>query len=88
VSGIPLSAILASCGVVVLIYLAGKIAYRMLDVLPMIAVAGFLAVILNPLVGYVQRRVRRRVGERVRHWHRRRPLPRVAAGGAHAADSG
>ena len=58
--GIPLSAILASCGVVVVIYLAGKIAYRMLDVLLMIAVAGFLSVILNPLVAYVERRVRRR----------------------------
>ena len=58
--GIPLSAILTSCGVVVVIYLAGKIAYRMLDVLLMIAVAGFLSVILNPLVAYVQRRVKRR----------------------------
>ena len=45
---------------VVVIYLAGKIAYRMLDVLLMIAVAGFLSVILNPLVAYVERRVRRR----------------------------
>jgi predicted PurR-regulated permease PerM len=58
--GIPLSAILTSCGVVVVIYLAGKIAYRMLDVLLMIAVAAFLSVILNPLVAYVQRRVKRR----------------------------
>jgi predicted PurR-regulated permease PerM len=58
--GIPLSAILASVGVVVVVYLAGKIAYRMLDVLLMIAVAGFLSVILNPLVGYAQRRVKRR----------------------------
>jgi predicted PurR-regulated permease PerM len=58
--GIPLPAILTSCGVVVVIYLAGKIAYRMLDVLLMIAVAGFLSVILNPAVGYVQRRVRAR----------------------------
>ena len=45
---------------VVVIYLAGKLAYRMLDVLLMIAVAVFLAVILNPLVGYAQRRVKRR----------------------------
>ena len=41
--GIPLPAILTFCGVVVAIYLAGKIAYRMLDILLMIAVAGFLA---------------------------------------------
>lgn len=57
---IPLPAILTTCGVVVAIYLAGKIAYRMLDVLLMIAVAGFLSVMLNPLVAYVQRGVRRR----------------------------
>jgi predicted PurR-regulated permease PerM len=58
--GIPLPAILTFCGVVVAIYLTGKIAYRMLDLLLMIAVALFLAVILNPLVGYAQRRVGRR----------------------------
>jgi predicted PurR-regulated permease PerM len=45
---------------VVAIYLAGKLAYRMRDVLLMILVAGFVAVILNPIVVYVQRRVRRR----------------------------
>ena len=55
--GIPLSAILTSVGVVVVVYLAGKLAYRMLDILLMIAVALFLSVILNPLVGYAQRRV-------------------------------
>ena len=58
--GIPLPAILTTCGVVVAIYLAGKLAYRMRDVLLMILVAGFVAVILNPMVGSVQRRVRRR----------------------------
>jgi len=57
---IPLSAILTTCGVVVVIYLAGKVAYRMLDVLLMIAVAGFITLILNPMVGYVQHGVRRR----------------------------
>jgi predicted PurR-regulated permease PerM len=58
--GIPLSAILTSVGVVVAVYLAAKLAYRMLDILLMIAVALFLSVILNPLVGYAQRRVKRR----------------------------
>ena len=58
--GIPLPAILTTCGVVVAIYLAGKLAYRMRDVLLMILVAGFVSVILNPMVGSVQRRVRRR----------------------------
>jgi predicted PurR-regulated permease PerM len=58
--GIPLPTILTTCGVVVAIYLAGKLAYRMRDILLMIGVAGFIAVILNPMVVYVQRRVRRR----------------------------
>jgi predicted PurR-regulated permease PerM len=58
--GIPLPTILTTCGVVVAIYLAGKLAYRMRDVLLMILVAGFIALILNPMVNYVQRRVRRR----------------------------
>jgi hypothetical protein len=63
--GIPLPAILTTCGVVVLIYLLGKLAFRMRDVLLMILVAGFIALILNPMVLYVQRRVPRRgVGAR------------------------
>jgi predicted PurR-regulated permease PerM len=60
--GIPLPAILTTCGVVVLIYLLGKLAFRMRDVLLMILVAGFIALILNPMVLYVQRHVRRRGG--------------------------
>jgi len=58
--GIPLPAILATCGVGVAIYLAAKLAYRTRDILLMIVVAGFIALILNPLVVYVQRGVRRR----------------------------
>jgi predicted PurR-regulated permease PerM len=58
--GIPLPAILTTCGVVVAIYFAGTLAYRMRDILMMILVAGFVAVILNPMVVSVQRRVRRR----------------------------
>ena len=58
--GVPLAAILTTCGVVVAIYLAGKLAYRMRDVLMMIAVGGFIALILNPMVVVVQRHVRRR----------------------------
>src|SRR5690348_13249590 len=58
--GIPLPTILTTCAIVVAIYLAGKLAYRMRDVLLMILVGAFLAVILNPMVGYVQRRVRPR----------------------------
>jgi predicted PurR-regulated permease PerM len=53
--GIPLATILVTVAVVVLTYLAGKLAYRIRDVLLMIAVAGFLALILNPLVVALQR---------------------------------
>ena len=58
--GIPLPTILTTCAIVVGIYLAGKLAFRMRDILLIILVAGFIAVILNPMVVYVQRRVRRR----------------------------
>src|SRR6266404_1469458 len=59
--GVPLPAILVTVAVVVLTYLAGKLAYRLRDVILLILVAGFLAVILNPLVVALQRwRIRRR----------------------------
>jgi predicted PurR-regulated permease PerM len=59
--GVPLAAILVTVAVVVLTYLAGKLAYRLRDVILLILVAGFLAVILNPLVVALQRwRIRRR----------------------------
>ena len=59
--GVPLPAILTSAGVVVGVYLAGKLAYRLRDVLLLLMLAGFLAVVLNPLVVALQhRRVPRR----------------------------
>ena len=59
--GIPLATILVTVAVVVLTYLAGKLAYRLRDVILLIAAAGFLALILNPLVvGLQRRRIRRR----------------------------
>ena len=59
--GVPLATILVSVAVVVLTYLAGKLAYRLRDVILMIMAAGFLALILNPLVVALQRwRIRRR----------------------------
>jgi predicted PurR-regulated permease PerM len=59
--GIPLRAILATVGVVVAAYLAGKLLYRLRDVLLLMAVSGFIALLLNPLVVYLQRwKVRRR----------------------------
>src|SRR6201991_5296432 len=53
--GVPLATILVTVAVVVVVYLAGKIAYRIRDVLLMIAIAGFVSLILNPLVVVVQR---------------------------------
>ena len=53
--GVPLATILVTVAIVVLTYLAGKLAYRIRDVLLMIAVAGFVSLILNPLVAALQR---------------------------------
>jgi predicted PurR-regulated permease PerM len=58
--GIPLGAIIVAVATVVLTYLAGKLIYRLRDVILLIVAAGFLALILNPLVVYVQRWVHRR----------------------------
>src|SRR5690348_11916651 len=61
--GVPLAAILVTVAVVALTYLAGKLAYRIRDVLLMLMVAGFIAVILNPLVVALQRwRIRAAAG--------------------------
>jgi predicted PurR-regulated permease PerM len=53
--GVPLPAILVTVAVVVVTYMAGKLLYRLRDVLLLIAVAGFVAVLLNPLVVALQR---------------------------------
>ena len=59
--GIPLRAILAAAAVVVLVFLAAKVVYRLRDVILIVVVAGFVAVILNPLVVALQRwHIRRR----------------------------
>src|SRR6266700_7844680 len=59
--GVPLGTILVTVAVVALTYLAGKLAYRIRDVLLMLIVAGFIALILNPLVVALQQwRIRRR----------------------------
>jgi AI-2E family transporter len=59
--GVPLATIFVTVAVVALTYLAGKLAYRIRDVLLMLMVAGFVALILNPLVVALQRwRIRRR----------------------------
>jgi len=52
--GIPLRAILAAVAVVVVVYLAAKLIYHIRDILLLIVVAGFVALILNPLVVQLQ----------------------------------
>ena len=59
---VPLRAILVTVAVVVATYLAGKLVYRLRDVILLIVVAGFVALILNPVVLAVQRWVVRRRG--------------------------
>jgi predicted PurR-regulated permease PerM len=61
--GIPLRAILATVGVVVAVYATAKLLYHLRDVLLLIVVAGFIALILNPLVVQLQSwGIRRRGG--------------------------
>ena len=59
--GIPLRAILATAAVVVLVYVAAKLLYRLREVLLLLVTASFLAALLNPLVVALQRwRIKRR----------------------------
>ncbi|HEY6278587.1 MAG TPA: AI-2E family transporter [Streptosporangiaceae bacterium] len=59
--GIPLRAILATAAVVVTVYLAAKLLYRLKEVLLLLVMAGFLAALLNPLVVALQRwKIKRR----------------------------
>jgi predicted PurR-regulated permease PerM len=56
-----LRSILATISIVVVVYLVGKVVYRLRDVLLIVVVAGFVAIILNPLVVGLQHwRVKRR----------------------------
>jgi predicted PurR-regulated permease PerM len=57
---VPLRAILATVGVVVLAFLAGKIIDRLRDVILLLVVAGFVTLLLNPLVVAFHRWVGRR----------------------------
>jgi len=59
--GIPLRAILTVAVVVVLVYVAAKLAYRLRGVILILLMASFLAVLLNPLVIALQRwKIKRR----------------------------
>jgi predicted PurR-regulated permease PerM len=57
---IPLRAILVTVAIVVLTYLGGKVVYRLRGVILLLVVAGFIALLLNPLVLALQRWVGRR----------------------------
>jgi len=52
---IPLTAIIATVVVVAATYLAGRLVYKLREVILLIVVAGFVALLLNPLVLLLQR---------------------------------
>jgi predicted PurR-regulated permease PerM len=52
---IPLATILVTVGVVVSVYLAGRIIYRLRAIVLLVMVAAFIAILLNPLVRSLQR---------------------------------
>jgi predicted PurR-regulated permease PerM len=51
---IPLQTILTTVGVVLAVYLAANLIFRLRDVILLIVAAGFIAVLLNPLVAALQ----------------------------------
>ncbi|MGC8510023.1 MAG: AI-2E family transporter [Acidimicrobiales bacterium] len=59
-SNVPLRTILVTVFTVAGVYLAGLVLYRLRDLLLLMLVGGFLALILNPLVVGLQRRIGRR----------------------------
>ena len=56
----PLRTILVTVAVVAATYLAGQLLYRLRTIVLLIIVAGFVALLLNPLVVLLQRRIPRR----------------------------
>ncbi len=62
-SGVPLATILVSVFTVAAVYLGAKILYRLRDVLLLMLVGGFVAMLLNPIVNALQRwKIKRRGG--------------------------
>jgi predicted PurR-regulated permease PerM len=59
--GVPLLAILAAVGVVVVVFLTGKLIYKLREIFLLMVVAGFISLLLNPVVVILQRwKVKRR----------------------------
>ncbi len=63
--GVPIRTILATVAIVVVVYLAGKLIYKLREVLLLMLVAGFIALLLNPLLSVLQRTVVKRRGSAV-----------------------
>jgi predicted PurR-regulated permease PerM len=53
--GVPLLAIISAVAIVVVVYLAGKLVYKLREILLLMLVAGFVALLLNPAVVLLQR---------------------------------
>jgi len=62
---VPLRTIVVTVAVVAAAYLAGKLIYRLRDILLLMAVAGFVALLLNPIVVLLQRHLFPRRGTAV-----------------------
>jgi predicted PurR-regulated permease PerM len=62
---VPLRTIVVTVAVVAATYLAAKLIYRLRDILLLMVVAGFLALLLNPSVVVLERRLRLRRGAAV-----------------------
>jgi predicted PurR-regulated permease PerM len=52
---VPLMTILVTIGVIILVYFTGKLLYRLRDILLLMVVGGFIALILNPMVVWLQK---------------------------------
>jgi predicted PurR-regulated permease PerM len=52
--GVPLMTILVTIGVIILVFFTGKLLYRLREVLVLMLVGGFIALILNPSVVWLQ----------------------------------
>ena len=63
--GIPLRTIVVAVGVVVAVYLAGRLVYKLREILLLVVVAGFVALLLDPAVVLIQRRLLARRGAAV-----------------------
>jgi predicted PurR-regulated permease PerM len=59
---VPLRTIVVAVAVVAATYLAGKLIYRLRDIVLLIAVAGFVALLLNPIVVIMQTKLHLRRG--------------------------